>query len=439
MLDLNSNGSKSYANLTDAELKQRSLDLLNRRLRRDAEKAEAARPRAFEATPLDWDAMLAVDSREWVYGHFLIKKFISVLGAPGGTGKTAYAFAIALSVAIGRDLLNEHVHAPGPVWIYNLEDPLDELMRRIRAACQHHGLPRHLVEGQLFLDSGRDRPLIIAESTKDGTVIASPVVDELIAELKYRGIRLLIVDPFIKSHKLSENDNDQIDAAATLWAQVANDADCSILLVHHFKKGGISGDAAAFRGASALIDASRAAVSLATMSEDEAKRLGVEPLERWQYIRADNAKLNLAPPPEATTWLQLTSVDLDNGRNDRASDRVQTVLRWEPPTAWDDMPWSTVHAILEAMERGPGDGELWTNSARGNGSRWAGRVVMEKAAKGQDAARTIIASWVESGVLEVGEYRSPGTRKTVSCVRVNQLKVAEMRRVSVGFGDALEC
>jgi hypothetical protein len=306
-------------------------------------------------------------------------------------------------------------------------------------ACLHYGVARHLVQDKLFLDSGRDRPLIIAESTKDGTVIASPLVKELIAELKFRSIRLLIVDPFIKSHKLSENDNDQIDAAATLWAQVANDADCSILLVHHFKKGGISGDASAFRGASALIDASRAAVSLATMSEDEAKKLGVEALERWQYIRADNAKLNLAPPPEATTWLQLTSVDLNNGHNDRASDRVQTVLRWEPPTAWDDMPWSTVHAILDALERGPGDGEMWTNSNKAPGTRWAGRVVIEKAAKGHDAAKTIIASWIESGVLEIGEYKSPGTRKIVSCVRVNQLKVAEMRRVSVGFGDVLEC
>src|SRR4051794_18448517 len=47
-------------------------------------------PPTLTATPSDPAALLALEPRKWVYGHFLIRRFLSVLGAPGGTGKTAY-------------------------------------------------------------------------------------------------------------------------------------------------------------------------------------------------------------------------------------------------------------------------------------------------------------------------------------------------------------
>ena len=133
---------------------------------------------------------------------------------------------------------------------------------RVAALALHHAIEPAELEGRLFLDSGRDRPLIIAE-VSDGVTVAMPVVDDLISELKRRNIRLLIVDPFVKSHRLEENRNEQIDFATSLWSKVADAADCAVLLLHHFRKGGgVSGEAASFRGASAMIDAARAAVSL---------------------------------------------------------------------------------------------------------------------------------------------------------------------------------
>ncbi len=404
---------------------------------KEEEKKPEQQP-TFAASPLDWDAMLAVQPREWVYGHFLIKRFISVLGAPGGTGKTAYAFGIALSVATGRELLNEPVHEPGNVWIYNLEDPKDELLRRFRAACEHYAIEKTEILGRIFLDSGRDRPLVIAESTRDGGIIVSPVVPLLIAELKARDIRVLIVDPFVRSHRLEENANDQMDAAAAEWGRVADQANCSIFLVHHFRKGGASGDAAAFRGASAVIDAARAALSQATMSEKEAQRFGIDDNERWQYVRVDNAKLNLAPPPEATTWLRLVSVDIGNGKNGRASDKVQAVERWEPPSAWDGMPWSMVLRILDKIDAGPGGDEYYALGKQAKG-RWAGQVIMDDACKTEEQAKAILKSWKDSGVLEEGQYVSPSAKgRLAGCVRTNPAKVAEMRQQLSGQDGADE-
>jgi hypothetical protein len=152
----------------------------------DAETGEIIAPVLFPATPFAASDLTALRPREWVYGHYLIARFLSVLGAPGGTGKTAYAMVVGLSIATNRPLLGETVHKAGPVWIYNLEDPRDEVLRRVQAACIEHSINPADLEGRLFLDSGRDRPLVVAERTREGTIIALPVVEPLIEELKAR-------------------------------------------------------------------------------------------------------------------------------------------------------------------------------------------------------------------------------------------------------------
>lgn len=382
----------------------------------------------FPADSLDWDAMEAVKSRSWIYGHFLIRSFVSVLAAPGGTGKTAYSFAVALAIVLGEDILSEPVHQAGKVWLYNLEDPLDELHRRLYAAIIHYKVKREEVEGRLFLNSGRNRPLVVATVLKDGTIVASPIVPLIVAEIKRQGIDVFIVDPFIRSHRVSENVNEQIDAVAALWAQVASEANCAVLLVHHFRKGGASSDAASFRGASALIDAARAALGMATMSPEEANRLGVDDDSRWRHIRVDNAKLNLAPPPDSATWLRLVSVNLDNGSDGRPADQVQTVERWEPPSPWDGMPWSMVMRILDKISAGPSPGEFYAFSPQAK-DRWAGVVLIEEACKTSGQAKAVLKRWKETGVLEDSTYASPQLKgRQTGCVKVSPIKVAEMRQ-----------
>lgn len=381
----------------------------------------------FPASEITLEEWTTIPPREKVYGHFLFRKFISALGAPGGAGKTAYAFVIAFAVATWRTLLGEKVYESGGVWIYNLEDPRTELLRRVKAAALAHGITYPEVASRLFLDSGRDRPLVIAQKMKDGTVLAWPQVPALIAEIKRREVRLLIVDPFVRSHRVEENHNDEIDFVAALWASVADQADCAILLVHHFKKGGMSGDAAAFRGASALIDASRAAVTLTTMSADEADKLGVTAKDRWQYVRVDNAKLNLAPPPDSAVWLHLEGIDLDNAMDGREADNVQSVTRWEPPSSFEDMSMNAVVRTLERLSHGPGAGEQYYLTGGVTG-RWAGLVIMAETGKTIGQAKQIIAAWKKSGLIKPTRYDSPADRKERGGMEVNPVMMEEMRQ-----------
>jgi hypothetical protein len=356
------------------------------------------------ATPFEPDQLAKLPPREWVYGHFLIRRFVSVLGAPGGTGKTAYAIAVRLAVALGRPLVEEPVHSTGAVWIYNLEDPREELLRRVQAALIAHGIRPTAMTGRLYLDSGRDQPLILAVRLPDGSTVATPLADALIAELIRREVRLLIVDPFVKSHRLEENRNEQVDFAATLWSRVADAAGCAVLLVHHFRKGGVAGDADAFRGASALVDAARAAVALRSMDDGEAERFGLPEEERWFYVRADNAKLNLAPRPLDATWLQLRSITLPNG------DHVQAIARWRPASVFRDLSMNESADLVERLGSPRDDGERWSARKQDLG-RWGGELIMAITGCSEEQARAMLAAYFASKALRIVEYPSPKQRK----------------------------
>jgi len=84
-------------------------------------------------------------------------------------------------------------------------------------------------------------------------------------------------------------------------------------------------------------------VTLSVMSEREAEGFKVLPEERRFHVRANNAKLNLAPPPDRAVWLRPHSIDLPNG------DRVQAVVRWEAPTAWEGLSGTALLDVLREM------------------------------------------------------------------------------------------
>jgi len=120
----------------------------------------------------------SIPPREWLYGTRYVRRFVSVLAAPGGVGKSALALGQAVALASGRPILGERVHHRAPAWVLNLEDPLEELHRRLAALLRLHRLPDDAVAGRLFLHSGRERRVCIAALAPDGG-IAYPDRDAL--------------------------------------------------------------------------------------------------------------------------------------------------------------------------------------------------------------------------------------------------------------------
>ena len=120
------------------------------------------------------------------------------------------------------------------VWVWNLEDPLEELQRRIAAICAHFAIDSGSLRDQLFVNSGRDNALVIADTVR-GEAALTPAVDHILAHIQQHQIDVIIVDPFVSSHRLSENDNGQMDLVVKAWGRVAELGNCAVELVHHVK------------------------------------------------------------------------------------------------------------------------------------------------------------------------------------------------------------
>ncbi|MBB2157043.1 AAA family ATPase [Gluconacetobacter diazotrophicus] len=408
----------------------------------DGKAAEGLAP-GFQATALASLDLDLIPPRRWLYGRELLRGFVSVLGSPGGVGKTAFTMVVGLSVATGRSLLAteplspgifQRVQKTGAVWFYNLEDPEDEMRRRIKAAIMHHKVDYGAIKDTVYVDSGRDRPLVIASRDASGNLVATPIVDELVDELLRRKIALLVVDPFVQSHSAEENRNDEMNLVMALWGQVAHRAECAVWLVHHFRKGGQAGDSEAFRGAGAIQGAARVMSTLSAMSKDEAAKLNIPDDKRRSFVRLDNAKANMGPPAEAAEWYQLVGINIGNATEEYPDgDSVQSVEAWAPPTTWGDLPYPLIVRILEQIERGPADGERYALGKQAK-ARWAGNVIMEMADKSEFQALSILKSWKDNGVIVEGEYRSAALqRRKTGCITVSVMKLAEMRQAAANY------
>ncbi|WP_170366593.1 AAA family ATPase [Ruegeria arenilitoris] len=90
---------------------------------------------------------------------------IYTLTAPTGTGKTAFALVLALSVAAGQDLLNIGIDKPGKVMLCLGENP-DETLEKLWCAALSYGVPLEEVEDNLHIVQGVYKPEAIANAMR---------------------------------------------------------------------------------------------------------------------------------------------------------------------------------------------------------------------------------------------------------------------------------
>lgn len=360
------------------------------------EPIDAGRPRAraaIKAIPFVWRDPALIPPRQWLYGSHLIRKFVSTTVAPGGIGKSALSTVEMLSMTTGRDLLGVgHAGEPLRVWLWNLEDPLDELERRLVAARLHYGIDPEEIGDRLFVNSGRDQELIVARTLKDNVVVAQPVVDALIAEMRAKRVDVLIVDPFVSCHSVKENDNGAIDRVAKTFAAIADRTNAAVELIHHVRKtNGAEVTIEDGRGAIALMAAARSARALNGMSKEEAEKAGVE--NPRAYFRVDNGKASMAPPPDKSAWRKFTSVDLGNG------DSVGVVEPWKWPDAFEGVKAGDLLRVQQEIAQG-----RWREDLRAND--WAGVAIGRALKLGptdkRDRARIVamLKRWIATGALK---------------------------------------
>jgi hypothetical protein len=340
-----------------------------------------------------------------------IRDFLSATVAPSGVGKSSLSIAECVAMACGRNIRGTQPAKLLRVWYWNGEDPQEEIERRAHAACLHFGIRAADLQGRLFLDSGRDTEIIIAEQTSSGTRIARPVEDALVEALCSGKFDVLVLDPVVATHRVSENDNMAIDAVAKTIGRIAGKAHCAAEGVHHVRKtGGNEVTAEDSRGASALVAAARSVRVLNRMSEKEAELAGVAD-EMRSYFRSEVDKANLTAPSKAT-WFRPVNVALGNGSNQGIDDQdyVGVAIRWHWPDAFATVSISDLRAVQDRVAQG-----RWRENVQAKD--WVGKLVAE--VLGLDISNkahrarinTVLKAWIKSGALVVVEGEDANREK----------------------------
>jgi hypothetical protein len=280
----------------------------------DARQTANGQDKTGDAPPADDGELLGWDAgdddqipppRGWLLGNSFCRGFASSLLGDGGVGKTALRYAQMLSLATGRSLTGEHVFQRCRVLIVSLEDGRDELRRRLRAARLHHKVELRDIKGWLFMDALGKADGKLMTLDPHGRPVSGALAARLARTIVARKIDIVMLDPFIKSHGVAENDNSGIDEVAQILTDLSIKFDIAVDVPHHMAKGPADpGNANRGRGASSLKDALRLVRTATVMSPEEAKAFGLSEGERRRLVRIDDAKLNIAPMTEAK-WFRL--------------------------------------------------------------------------------------------------------------------------------------
>lgn len=368
--------------------------------------------------------------REWLFDQRLIRGFVSLTVSPGGIGKSSLVLVEAMAMASGRPLLGKASHKNLRVLIWNGEDPADETQRRVAAACKYFDIAGQDLEQNLFISSGRTMPINLAREERGQLIVGSDLIDALVAVIRAQRIDVVIIDPFVTTHSVNENDNRAVNSVVSAWREIADRANCAVELVHHSQKGALTNGrelgVSQSRGASALLDGVRSARFLVGMTSEEASKAGLD--SPYGYFRVLDGKANLAPRCDRSRWYRMHGVDLENYSDEYPEgDSVGVCTPWKWPDAFADVSLDDLSLVKELIV---GERLRYSDQA----DDWAGTAValvleldIGPRKKGERSSeqnrnrakvRSILGTWISNGELKVVEGRDPMNRRITKFVEV---------------------
>jgi hypothetical protein len=386
---------------------------------------EDDKPRTWKLTPARLPLPASIEPREWLYGKFLIRQRVALTVAPSETGKTGIGIVEALALASGKSLLGIHPFGPLRVAIWNGEDPLEELERRVAATMQLYRLTNEDLGGRLFLDSGFGKgglAMEVASISRTGLVMNQPQIRAFTKALMDNQIDVQLLDPFVSVHAVGENDNNSVDKVSKTFAGVAEEANCAVHLFHHTRKGsGAQHDMTVddARGAGSLGATVRTRDAYQTMQPDEAMELGIELRRRKFYFRLADSGNNMAAPDEdSAMWFEMRNVILPNGRNipGRPPDEVGVPIRWRPDATKSILPADVLDRILAEV-----DTKQWRQSHIS--PFWIGHLIAREQrldiskAENKKFIRRVIDKMLKDGLIKTTEVKGANRHMTVIYIR----------------------
>lgn len=275
----------------------------------------------------------ALPPRPWIAKGYLMRGKLTALIAPGSAGKSLLTlqWAVALAGGIGS-LIGMPALAQHRVLMVNGEDERHEQRLRIGAIAKHFNLDMEDIGSRINILSTSSDPLtLISKQGSRGALHHAKHLAYLEDHIRRSRYDVVCIDPLIEVHEAEENSNSEMKFVMAALRGIAERTDTAICLVHHSSKppGGSSdghtGNASASRGASAIINSVRIALTLFPMSEKDAEALEVLPADRHRYARLDDAKTNLTLQNPHARWFEKVSVHVGAG-----NESIGVFVPWTP-------------------------------------------------------------------------------------------------------------
>ena len=325
-------------------------------------------------TPYSARKASAIPRRLWLWGQHYMRGVASITAAPGAAGKSQHSLVEAVGMAAGRDLITgETKKRRLRVWVWNAEDDVDEMERRVSGICDYYGIDRESLRGWLFLDSGYELPFEFAAGGRTA-VIKEAAIQAAANQIAKRQIDVVIFDPLISVHSLSETDQTNLaKLLRVLGNRIAKSCNCALEIVHHTRKAGKGDDNGMttddIRGAGSIVYVPRSGRLLHPMSASEAEKYGISPEDRPRYVRLERAKPNMAKRG-TIYWLHLAVWDVGNDGDGEPSDTVTVPTLWTPKAVIDSITDAAVTSIRTTIA----EGEFRRDK---RATAWAGKVVAQ--------------------------------------------------------------
>ena len=165
------------------------------------------------------------EQHRWLVTGLWAEQAVGIVGGEPKSCKSFLALDLAVTVAAGSRCLRRFpVPNPGPVLLYAAEDALDIVRLRLDDICGAAGVALHSLDLQV----------ITAPSVRLDLPADRHRLEHTVAALKPR---LLILDPFVRLHRIDENSSAEVAPLLAFLRDLQRRHQLAVVVVHHAKKG----------------------------------------------------------------------------------------------------------------------------------------------------------------------------------------------------------
>ena len=179
------------------------------------------------------------EEQRWLVTSLWSEQAVGIIGGEPKCCKSFLALDLAVSVAAGTPCLRHFpTPRPGRVLLYAAEDAHHIVRQRLEGICAAAGLALAELDVQV----------ITAPTVRLDLEIDRKALDATIAKL---APRLLVLDPFVRLHRIDENASGEVAPLLAYLRELQRRHGVAVIVVHHAKKGAARARAGqALRGSS---------------------------------------------------------------------------------------------------------------------------------------------------------------------------------------------